>query len=262
MNDHEPRPDSPERMSRTADRLQSRILEGIAVAHEQHREIDQGTAQTIAHALGRAFGRASALAEFGRSGEGSYEMLRDEYLTLYREPTTPPMIREWIDWLGTYLVQQENVGSGRQFMNEHLAPSLERLLVATTLDIGGTPRPTHLPGSLSTTAAVELAARLATLPEASDDAFWAFLTLPDVDASSESLAESFSETYVGQFDSIEDALYGLVELDEWESELERWANERGIDPTAVTLSHTIIEAHTRDIYDLIEAAGAVYAFHK
>lgn len=58
------------------------------------------------------------------------------------------------------------------------------------------------------------------------------------------------------------ALYGLVELDEWESQLERWANERGIDPDAVTISHEIIARQTREIYDLVETHGAVYAFIK
>lgn len=204
MTEHELRPDSPERMNQTADRFQSYILNGIAAAHLEGREIDDATARTIAHALGRAFGRGSALAEFGRTGEGGYEALRDEYLILYGDSTTPSMIREWIDWLGTHLVQRDNAGTGRQFMNEHLAPSLERLLVATIIDIGGTPRTVHLPAALSASAAADLASRLAALPEAGDDAFGAFLTLPDVDASAPNLTESFSETYVGSFESIED----------------------------------------------------------
>jgi len=262
--EQEPRhvePYIPATMERTARRFQSRIIEGITAAQTERREIDLMTARMIAHALGRALGRASALAEFGRTGEGTYEALREEYLGLYTEEATPPMIKEWIDWLGTYLVQQQD-GSGRRFLNETASPDLGRLLVATRVTVGDTTSTVYIPASKTSVEVKALAERLNALPIAASPAFRVFLTLPDVDASSANLEESFHDAYVGEFVSVEDALYGLVELEEWETDLHNFAADRGILPHALSIDHDVIEAQTREIYDLVEREGVVYAFNK
>jgi hypothetical protein len=251
----------PATMERTASRFESRIVEGIVAAQSERREIDELTARLIGHVLGRALGRASALADFGRTSEGTYEALRDEYLGLYADETTPAQIKEWIDWLGTYLVQQQGRGSGRRFMNESDVPNLEKLLVATRVVVGDNVSTLYVPASLSGDQITALGERLSLLPIAASAAFRIFLSLPDVDASSSELEDSFHESYVGEFVSIEDALYGLVELEEWETDLHNFAADRGILPEAVSIDHDVIEAQTREIYDLIEAGGVVYAFN-
>lgn len=265
MNEQEPRRAQkfvPATMERTARRFESRIVEGIAAARTDQREIDHLTARMIAHALGRALGRASALAEFGRTGEGNYDALSEEYLALYSDPTTPPMIREWIDWLGTHLLHQEDRGSGRRYMGEAASPDLSRLLMPTWIDLRGKISTVHIPASMPANEVTTLVERLSTLDLATTPAFLAFLALPDVDASSPDLVESFHETYVGSFVSIEDALYGLVELEEWETDLHNFAADRGILPQAVSIDHDVIEAQTREIYDLVEDRRVVYAFNK
>ena len=60
------------RLEVASHRFEHRIANGIAAALAEHREVDHDTARYIAHALGRAFGRESALAEFGRTGESTY----------------------------------------------------------------------------------------------------------------------------------------------------------------------------------------------
>ncbi len=262
MTERQPGEGSPERMARTADKYQNWIIEGITAAHNEHREIDLMTARLIAHALGRATGRASALADFGRTGEGSYEALREEYLTLYNDPTTPPMIREWIDWFGTHLVSRENSGSGRRFMNEHQAPALERLLVESAIEVGDKFHLLHIPASKSLEYQTALTETLWELPESKDPAFWAYLTLPDVDASSPNLIQTFQDNYIGEFESIEKSLYGLVELEEWEADLRTFASERGLLQHAVSIDLDVIEAQTREVYDLVEMGGVIYAFAK
>ena len=262
---HQPRhvePYTPATMERTAHRFQSRIIEGITAAQAERREIDLMTARMISHALGRALGRASALADFGRTGAGTYEALSEEYLGLYTEDATPPMIKEWIDWLGTYLVQEHQKGSGRHFMNESAVPDLDRLLVATRVTVGDEVSTVYIPASRTSLEVKSLAEHLSALPIAASPAFRIFLNLPDVDASSANIEESFHETYVGDFASIEDALYGLVELEEWETDLHNFAADRGILPHALSIDHDVIEAQTREIYDLVERRGAVYAFNK
>ena len=267
MNEHESEPRhveqyTPATMERTARRFQSRIIEGITAAQTERREIDLLTARMIAHALGRALGRASALAEFGRSGDGGFESLREEYLGLYTEETTPPMIKEWIDWLGTYLVQQHRDGSGRRSMNESAVPDLDRLLVATRVAVGDKVSTVYIPASKTSLEVMALGEYLSSLAVAASPAFRVFLSLPDVDASSANLEESFHDTYVGEFVSIEDALYGLVELEEWENDLHNFAADRGILPHALAFDYDVIEAQAREIYDLVEREGVIYACNK
>lgn len=96
-----------EHLHRTARRFEDRITAGISAAHAEQREIDDSCARLIAHVLGRAYGRHSGLAAFGRTGTGSYDDLREEYLDLYVTECASADIREWIDWFGTYLIQRE-----------------------------------------------------------------------------------------------------------------------------------------------------------
>ncbi|MEC5152429.1 hypothetical protein [Cryobacterium sp. GrIS_2_6] len=262
MNEQERFTPSPERMKRTAHRFESRIVEGITAAQTEQREIDHLTARMIAHALGRALGRGSALAEFGRSGEGTYEALREEYLPLYSDPTTPAEIREWIDWFGTHLVEQTNRGSDRRFMTSGPTPDLAHLLVPTTIELSGRRQIVQVPATKSEAEITALAAALELLPTADTNAFRAFLRLADVDASATNLVESFHDSYISSFGSIDEALYGLTELDEWETDLHNFAADRGILPDAVSLNLDLIEAQTRDIYDIVEMNGVLYVFNK
>lgn len=251
----------PARLNRSADQWTSRIVEGISRAYDAKTEVSPETARLIAHVLGRALGRDSQLAEFARTGEGSYDGLRDEYLTLYTDPTTPPMVKEWIDWLGTHLVQSSTEGSGRRFMNEHLAPRLPQLLLRDQLTIGDEQVVVHFPADLSGPDIQDLADRLKLLEVLSDDGLRAFLTLKDVDANADNLMEAFAENYVGFFDTIDDALRGLTSLSEWQSDLEAFGRERGIGP-ALSIDLDVIENLTREIYDLVELGGRIHAFHK
>ena len=82
---------------------------GIATAEGAGMEVTTDTAQYMAHSLARLLGRQdSALERFARSGDGDYLELREEYLELYADPMIPGHAKEWINWLGTYLVRREN----------------------------------------------------------------------------------------------------------------------------------------------------------
>ena len=81
------------RLEVTTRRFAQYIVDGIATAQAERHEISTETARCIAHVLGRAYGRESALADFGRNGEGQYLTLRDEYLDLYGDPTLQPKSR-------------------------------------------------------------------------------------------------------------------------------------------------------------------------
>src|SRR5690554_4464710 len=76
MSEFAPRPaperESPDwrRLEVAAHRFGDRIAEGLSRAAEHDTDVDDGTARMIAHVLGRAFGRESALADYGRTGTG------------------------------------------------------------------------------------------------------------------------------------------------------------------------------------------------
>lgn len=258
-DDQEPQ----DRVDRSIDAWARMIQGSIDVARHDRRDIDFSTARVIAHVLSFTLGRSSYLADFARTGEGNYTELRDDYLSLYADPETPPEVRRWIDWLGTFLVQREGNGTARRFMNEHLDPQLERVLVRTPLptEDGGV-QWAQVPATLTTKQITALGARFETLEEWQNDAFRAFLTLPDVNAADPNLLESFRETHAGSWNHIEDAVHDLTEVSTWEEELEQFTDERGLPRAAVRLEYDIITDIVREIYDVVERGWRVHVFEK
>lgn len=268
MTEHEPRPATEtgqpdwRRLDVVHTRFAQRIADGISEASEAHREIDGDTARCIAHVLGRAVGRSSRLADFGRTGEGTYLELRDEYLKLYGSEQASPETKELINWLGTYLVEQENTGSGRRFMNEHLPPTLDLLLVRTEVTVNGQLFVIHLPASLDGTQIEGIREELALLQLDKDEALQAFLSLPDVDANTPMLMESFEDAFVRTFPSMEDAVHGLCELDEWEREVSEFASERGLYADNYSVDYEMLTERLGEIYDLVRWKERIHVFNK
>lgn len=243
-------------------RFGDRIAGGIAEALAKQTEVDHGTARCIAHVLGRAYGRASLLAEYGRTGEGQYLDLREEYLDLYTDEHADAMTKELIDWFGTYLIQKENLGSGRQFMNEYLPPKLEQVLVATGITVAGEHFTVHVPGSYGDEAITDLRQTLTELRLPEDEALQAFLSLPDVNAMSGDIMESFHEAYCGSFGDEEDALRDLSPLHEWEQSLSEWQIDNAVDEEALEWNYQPLIERLREVYDLAEWKGRIHAFTK
>ncbi|MDX2375641.1 hypothetical protein M4I32_02365 [Microbacterium sp. LRZ72] len=268
MTEHEPQPRPAaeagdmdwRRLEVTLGRFTDHIAEGLSAAIDEHREIDDLTARTIAHALGRGYGRTSHLADFGRTGEGRYEDLRDEYLQLYTSDHIDAPTKELIDWLGTYLVNRENASTDRRFMNEHLPPTLDRLLVPTTLTVRGQRFLVHVSADHASQEIAELEETLAELDVDRDDALQAFLSLPDVNAAAENIMERFHEMHAGTFIDIEDALRALSPLVEWEDDLAEWAIDHGIEPEALKFNLEPLADRLRGIYDLVEWKERLHAF--
>lgn len=272
MNDHEPHTPIPAEveLSQEAEQttpdtepsLPERIETGIAAALEQQREVHLDTARAIAETLSQAVGEDSALARFAGTGQGNYLALREEYLPIYGEPTSPAEVRRWINWFGTFLVQRENTGSGRRFTNERIEPVLERVLVRTVLESQAGPVTTHVPATLDAREIIALTARLEALDEFFGTSFKSFLTLPDVNAADPNLLESYYETYVGSFRTIEEALRALTPLEDWEAELATWATDHGLDSETVRINLDAIEETMRTMHDVVERNGLLHAFNK
>lgn len=274
MSEHEPRIAPETRPARRGDepdwrrlevaqrRFGPMIADGIATAQAEQTEIDEETARCIAHVLGRAHGRESALADFGRTGEGHYLTLRDEYLDLYGDDRADAETKELIDWLGIYLVQRENTGTGRRFMNEHLPPKLDRLLVRTGITIRGGTFVVNIPASWHSGDVDGLIETLTDLQLPEDNALQAFLSLPDVSAGTDNIMESFHQAFAGTYTSEEEALRELSPLEEWETSLADWCVDRGIDFDTLEWNYAPLIERLRGIYDLVESEGRIHAFIK
>lgn len=250
------------RLEVTQNRFKTSISDGIAEAHTNGTEIDDATARCIAHVLGRAYGRESALADFGRTGDGDYLTLRDQYLDLYASEDADPSTKELIDWFGTYLVQRENTGTGRTFMNEHFAPKLDQLLVRTRVRVGGRSYLVNIPASWHSGHEDELVELLTTLQLPEDPALQAFLSLPDVSAGTDDIMESFHEAFAGTYYNEEDALRALSPLEEWENSLADWCIDHGIDFDVLEWNYAPLMERLRGIYDVVEAEEVLHVFIK
>jgi hypothetical protein len=274
MNEHEPQQPTEARIAADRElpdfrrlevatrRFTQYIIDGIAAAQGEGKEISNETARCIAHVLGRAYGRESALADFGRTGGGQYLTLRDEYLDLYGDPDTPAEVKEWIDWLGTYFVQRENTGSGRQFMNEHLPPKLEQLLVRTSIRVGGEHFTVNVPANWDSGGEDGLIELLTNLRLPEDEALQAFLMLPDVSVGTDNIMGSFHESYVSAYPFLEDAVRDLAEIDSLELAIHEATESRSLPDNAVLIDYSLIEDHVREGYDLVEWKGRTYVFNK
>jgi hypothetical protein len=250
------------RLEVTKHRFGQLIADGLQRALDAHTEVDHGTARCIAHVLGRALGRASALAEYGRTGDGPYLALRDEYLQLYSDAQADPSTRELIDWFGTYLVEQENTGSGRHFMNEHLPPKLDQLLVRTSILIGSERFVVHIPASWHSGHEDNLVELLTVLHLSDDPALQAFLSLPDVSAGTGDIMESFHDAFAGTYPSEEAALRALSPLEDWELSLADWCIDQGLEHEALSWNYAPLMDRLREVYDIVEMKGVLHAFNK
>ncbi|MFT4259478.1 hypothetical protein [Microbacterium sp.] len=270
MSEYEPRPrparegDGPDlrRLEVARGRFHQYLDNGIARALETQSEIDKPTARCIAHVLGRALGPESLLAEYGRTGEGQYLDLREEYLDLYTDEHITAESKQLIDWFGTFLIQREKLGSGRQFMNEHLPPKLEQVLVRTGITVHGQYITVHIPGCYGDEAIEDLRATLTDLQLPEDEALQAFLALPDVSAMSGDIMESFHESFAGSFHTEEDALRALSPLVEWEGSLADWQIDNAVDPESLEWNYAPLLERLAEVYDLVPWKGALHAFIK
>ena len=195
-------------------------------------------------------------------------------LDLYGDERADAVTKEMIDWLGTYLVQRENTGSGRRFMNEHLPPKLDQLLVRTSVRVGDGRFIVNVPASWHSghkdlhgvrvimSHEDELVELLTTLQLDQDEALQAFLALPDVSVGTDDIMESFHEAFAGTYQTEEAALRALSPLEDWETSLADWCIDHGLELEALEWNCEPLMARLRDVYDVVEGKGVLHVFNK
>ncbi|GAA3830496.1 hypothetical protein KACC15558_11010 [Brevibacterium ammoniilyticum] len=238
------------------------IAAGLSTALEKRADVDQGTARCIAHVLGRSLGRDSALAGFGRTGEGDYESLREEYLALHSAEGVSASTRGLIDWLGTYLIRQHHPEARAATYQEVYPPRLTNILVPTGVEVGDWYFTVHVPGTSGSAQIAELSETLTELAADRDTALRVFLGLPDVNAMSGDIMEDFHLQYIGVYSTVEDALHELAEVDERERDVIEYAEERQLIIEQVTPDYDALREQIADGFDLVEHEGRAYVFSK
>lgn len=246
----------------TAKRFKAYIDGGIYIANRERKMIDRGTAQCVAHVVGRALGRDSALADYGRGNDQPYEALRDEYIYLLRQPDASEELRELVNRLGTFLVRQ-SFPTART--TEHYEPyplPLEKLLVPTFLEIDEHEYLVHVPGTCDSADIEELTGLLEELDIDKDRMLEAYLSLPDVNAMSGDIMEGYESNIMGSWRSMEDAVAAVCGIEDRERDVADYAAERHLYPESMNPDYEALKDEAAEAFDFVEKGGWVYVFHK
>jgi hypothetical protein len=198
-------------------------------------ELPEWGARAVARSLAdHCEGPATALHDFAVSGDGDLEAISREAMPVYNQADTSPWVRRQIDYLLTFLL---NVNKA-----------------SDTAETPSTTDATETVGQTLTAQAIEGINQ-------HGDAFRAFMELPDTDQHDPNLIDNFHEFYVGRFANMDELLDGLTEIALWTREIGMLAERLGI-PGDITLDLAAVEAHARDVWDIVAYHGALYAFDK
>jgi hypothetical protein len=244
-----------------AEALEDIIGDGITDAEHHNADIDLSTARTIARAIANALGDAPALDKFAATGEGDRLRLEQEYLELNDNPTTPAIVRHWIDWLASFLFWRAHPEHPRPLAYPAQAGELPAVLVRDQIAIAGGAIELYRPASQTDDDRATMICAIEDLIAAKGHAAQAFLSLADIDASSLDLEAKFNDVYIGDYDDIDDVIAGLTDFHDWEVELEVWAERRGLGGM-VALDRDEIEKMTRETWDIVELEGRCYVFNQ
>lgn len=238
------------------------VAGGIAYADEHHTGVDQETAQCIAHVLGRGLSPDSALAEYALTGNGDYEALRDEYLTIYHDPEAPAWVREVVDHFGTHLIYQTFPDAST---GNYLAPylrKLSRIYVPTQVTVDGLIATVYVPGIYGRETIAELPDTLSELKFAEDIGLQAFLSTPGFNAISGDIMEDYHNSFLGVWRDMESAVTELALLDDREEEVQDFAAERKLYFDYLTPDYEALKEELEESLSLVEREGRIYVFSK
>ena len=218
---------------RQDDALADVIGDAIGEAEVGNGEVPEWGARTLARALAneRDDPMSGALHHFAVTGQADPEAIARELADLY-QTTTDDEIREWVNWLGTYVIRLSNASAE--------APG---------------PHETSQPGDDPDTPQIEQGLR------EHGDAFRAYLQLPDIDRDRDDLLTTFQEFYVGNYTSMDALLDELTEVRDWERALDKFAGRWGIDGL-VALDRDKVEHVARLTWDIVEIGGRFHVFTK
>lgn len=234
------------------------IENGIAEARESKTEVSSDTARSIAAYLSDASPTETpALREFATSSVVNLPLMRSEYMDIYSVQDCSIEVREWIAWLGTFLVADD---MGRDAVEVEIPEEDSgHLTIVQPSKEGGFS--VHISTTDSPDSVDAAIAKSRELINYFGTAFRAYLTLANVYATDPKLEENFHEFYVASYPSMIRVIEDLTEVLEWESDLQEFAAERGIEGL-VSLDRAGVEQVVRYGWDIIEMGGQLHVFIK
>jgi len=244
-----------------AQALEDIIGDGITDAEHGKTDINLSTARTIARAVANALGDAPALDRFAATGEGDRLLIEREYLDLFENPTTPDIVRTWVNWLASFVFWNEHPEHPRPIAFPAIAAEIPRFLVRDTINVPDSPIEFYRPASSPEEERTATLGRINYQIEEYGSRLRAYLTLADVDATSPTLIEDLEANYIGVYRDVTEIISTLTDFDEWESDLEEWASERGLRGM-VALDVDEIEKMTRETWNIVELEGRCYVFSR
>jgi len=245
-----------------AEALEDIIGDGIVEANNAETVIDETTARTIARALTHALDDNSpALDAFARTGEGDRLAIEQEYFELYTNESTPDIVRNWINWLATYLFRRDFPETAPDLDLPYDAAVLPGMLILQSMNIGGNLTRFRRPADQTELSRAAMIARLETLLSEIGDPLRAYLGLPDVDASREDLVDRFRVDFAGEFKDLASAVDAVTEISGWERQLRAWAIDRGLEGM-VAIDREKVEQLAREVWDIVTYGGRCYVFDK
>ena len=166
-----------------------------------------------------------------------------------------------VNWLASFLFWNKHPEHPRPIAFPAIASEIPRFLVRDTIDAPDTPIEFYRPASHSEEERTTILARINYQIEEYGSRLRAYLTLTDVDATSPKLIDDLEANYIGAYRDVTEVVSTLTEFDEWESDLEEWAAERGLRGM-VALDTDEIEKMTRETWDIVELEGRCYVFNR
>ncbi|OFI39548.1 hypothetical protein BIU82_00250 [Arthrobacter sp. SW1] len=242
-------------------RQPANFADDLWLAERARTDISREVAQQIASLI--APSRRSALARFAHGEPLKNADLRAEYLEILDAPDLPAEVHDWIHWLGSHLIHAENPQPQRKDRTLPV-PRLDQILWRTWLfhdqDETRQGAQGYVRGTASPEEIAAVEQQIRDLVTSYGDPFLAFLSMNDVDALAPNLEETFNDFFEGTYESREDLLYAMTELQEVEEAIRGFQDRIGGE--AVYIDYDEIWERLQDAYTIVPMRGSFYVFTK
>jgi hypothetical protein len=252
--------------SESRESLDAVITESLGKALKNNTPIGRHGAIAIASRLIERYEEEyelGALNDYVVTGDTRNGLVRGEYLALSEQPDVSRDDKELIAWLAEAIIDAEQPFLDRPPQRTPGSPRLDKLLWNTTAGEGRDALHVWVRADASNETIAELPERLAPYLNAMGDAFRAFLSLPDVEATSEDIFESFNVSFVGTYPlDREQVLREVAEYGALEDAVRKAAADYGLSDAVSIDAEYAWEIFEKWVYDVVELGGAYHVFTK
>lgn len=215
------------------------LREAFAEADARGAPVSNANAQALAGLLSIFLDPDSQLARFADTGDANPVLLSQECQIVRHRTEHVPGADQWITYFEQHLAARADLG--RHYAEPPPAgpePSAEPAIPASKAT-GDRAMPDAMPHNPLIQEGISR----------HGDAFHAFLSLPDVDASRDDLLQLFQSCFFGVYDSMDALVHSLVADTISDAERAQWAAD-GVS----------LEDLARAVWDIVDVNGKLYVF--